>query len=455
MNPGPSLLAPWLARQRWFAGKTRRIAGLEIEDRVRVDDAVLLVARVRLDDGTLDRYALPLAEAASPVDALDGGAYAVALYTLIGRAARVRGERGEIAGVPTRVFPADATVGTARRIGGEQSNTSVALGDTALLKHFRRLVPGPNPEQEITRFLTEQARFPHAPRLYGHVEYRTAGGESCTLAVAHDLVRDAVDGWSWVLLELSRALGAGDAATFLAAAEPTLAALEQLGGVTAALHLALASGSTAASVDRDFAPEPVGAADVARWSEGIRRQLDDARAALHGVALPDTPGVADGLRALLGTMKVRHHGDFHLGQTLYRPARGEWFVIDFEGEPLRPIAERRQKHAALRDVAGLLRSIDYAAVAAAPNPGDARTRAWERAAGSRYLAGYRRRVAAAPFVPAGDDAFARALAAFVVEKAAYEIVYEANHRPDWVRIPVEGLTRAASAITGRTSAGAA
>ena len=443
--PSVDALAAWVAQQRWFAGKTARIRELTIDDRVPIGNDVLLVVGVLLDDGSIHRYAIPLAAGATPHDALADDSYARALFDLIGGADRRRGERGEIAGVPTRAFPS-RPITTVRRIGGEQSNTSVALGDVAVLKHFRRLAPGTNPEEEITRFLTERARFPHAPRLFGHVEYRH-GSATYTLAVAQELATEAEDGWSWMLGALRGALdGASDGAAFLEAAEPTLSALERLGEVTAELHRALASDTT----DPDFAPEPIVEADVARWRDGIRRQVDEARAATPGVALPEIPALTETLRSLLGSVRIRHHGDFHLGQTLYRPRSGEWLVIDFEGEPLRPITERRAKHTPLRDVAGLLRSIDYAAVSS--GSGDARVRHWERAASRRYLEGYRRRAAGAPFVPRSEAAFAQAVAAFVLEKAAYEIVYEARHRPEWVRIPLEGLTRAASALTSSSAA---
>ncbi|MBI1734129.1 MAG: sugar phosphotransferase [Candidatus Rokubacteria bacterium] len=443
--PPSDALAAWVAGQRWFAGKTRRIVGVETEDRIAVGTATLTLVRVRLDGGGDDRYAIPLAPGADIADALDDGAYAPALFALIRGGGRLGGEHGELVGVPTRACPADAGPLAARRLGGEQSNTSVALGDVALLKHFRRVAAGPHPDQEVTGFLTERTAFAHAPRLYGHLEYRAADGNTIVLAVAHELVRDAEDGWAWTLAEARRAL-AGERA-----AEPGLAALERLGAVTAELHVALASGAH----EPAFVPEPVGPADVARWTDAVRRQLDAARAALRGQRLPEVPDVAAGLGGLVGTVKTRHHGDYHLGQTLYRPASGAWMVIDFEGEPLRPIHERRQKHAPLRDVAGMLRSIDYAAVAVAAAPDDARARAWERAAAARFLTGYRRGASGAPFVPASEAAFTRAVAAFVVEKAAYEIVYEASHRPDWIRIPVEGLARAAGAITGARSAGAA
>jgi maltose alpha-D-glucosyltransferase/alpha-amylase len=444
-TPRSEALAAWLASQRWFAGKTRRIVSVAIDDRVAVGAATLAIVRARLDDGSDDRYAVPLGPGGGIADALDGDSYGPALFALIRDRGRLAGTQGELVGAPTRACPPQTGAAlTSRRIGGEQSNTSVALGGVALLKHFRRLAVGPNPDQEVTRFLTERTSFAHAPRLYGHAEYRGADGV-ITLAVAYELVRDAEDGWAWITHEARRALADERVA------EPGLSALERLGGVTAALHAALASDPH----EPGFAPEPVGPADVARWTEAVRRQLDAARAALGGQPLPDVPGVGGGLGALVGTVKMRHHGDYHLGQTLYRPATGTWVVIDFEGEPLRPIEERRQKHAALRDVAGMLRSIDYAAVSVAPSPDHPRARAWEQAAAARFLAGYRRGASGAAFAPAGEAAFGRAVAAFVVEKAAYEIVYEASHRPDWIGIPLAGLARAAAAIRATRSAGAA
>ena len=168
----------------------------------------------------------------------------------------------------------------------------------------------------------------------------------------------------------------------------------------------------------------------------MQRQLDAARAALGG-RLPD--GVPDrldatGLGGLVGTVKLRHHGDFHLGQTLAVRDGEDFALIDFEGEPLRPLAERRRKHTPLRDVAGLLRSLGYAAASApAPHP------AGRPRPGRRSSTAYRAAAGAAPFVPAAGTSLTRALAVLEVEKAAYEVVYEANNRPDWVAIPVRGL----------------
>jgi len=254
------------------------------------------------------------------------------------------------------------------------------------------------------------------------------------LAIAQELVADARDGWRWLLDRLT----AGDAA---------LAPLRTLGRRTAELHLALAADPG----EPAFAPERITAADIATWTEAVQRQLDAARAALGGRWPAGGPARIDaaGLAGLVGAAKLRHHGDFHLGQTLAVGDGADFAIIDFEGEPLRPLAERRRKHTPLRDVAGLLRSLGYAAASAPARPG------WEAAARDAFVAAYREAAGAAPFLPAGDAAFTRALAVLEVEKAAYEIVYEANNRPDWVAIPVRGLVSATEALRSGRAAGAA
>jgi predicted trehalose synthase len=331
----------------------------------------------------------------------------------------------------TRAFPAGlAGDAAARRLTGEQSNTSIVFGDALILKHFRRLAAGPNPDVEITRFLTERTGFRHTPRLCGSLEYRDGAG-AWALAMAQELVRDARDGWRWLLERLA----GGDAA---------LGPLHGLGRRTAELHLALGSDPH----DPAFAPEVITPADVEAWTEAVQRQLEAARTALGG-ALPD--GVparieAAGLGPLAGATKQRHHGDFHLGQTLIGRGGAEVAIIDFEGEPLRPLAERRRKHTPLRDVAGLLRSIDYAAMATRPAGLEDWAAAWQAEGARLVTAAYRRAVTGAGFVPGADNAFTRALAVLELEKAAYEVLYEANHRPAWVAIPKVGLLRAASCL---------
>jgi len=437
-TPRSDVLAGWLAGRRWFAAKTRRVAGVAVEDEIPLASGTLAVVRVALEGGGEDRYAVPLlpGDDVRVADALEDAAFCRGLLALIGSGGAAPGRRGEVRGVPASSFPRALPADTpARRLGGEQSNTSVAFGDRVVLKHFRRLAEGPNPEEEMTRFLSERAAFPHTPRLFGHLEYR-AGGAVTTLAVAQELVPGARDGWEWTLEALADP----------SRRRSTLAVLERLGAVTGALHRALAAGD-----DPAFAPEPIGDADIAAWARDVRAQLAAAAAAAGDAGLAADLAIEAGLRGLAGGAKIRHHGDFHLGQTLCREATGEVFVIDFEGEPLRPLAERRRKHCPLRDVAGMLRSIDYAAATAAGGGAAAWAESWRADAAARFVGAYRAATRGAPFAPAEETAFTRAVAVFVVEKAAYEVVYEANNRPDWIAIPRRGLLSASAAL-GRAAA---
>jgi predicted trehalose synthase len=418
-KPPPSELAAWLAGQRWFASKTRRIESVAIADRVPVGDGAVAIVDVTLDDGGRERYAVPLLPGGGVRDALDDGSFCRALLGVMAGHARAAGEGGALVGSWTGAVPAPDADASVSRLKGEQSNTSVTFGAVLIVKHFRKLTDGMNPELEITRFLTEHAHFTHTPRLAGALEYHAADGGRAVLAVAQELVAGARDGWRWLL----ERLGAGD---------PARAALRRLGERTAALHLALAAPTD----DPAFAAEPIARADLAAWREAIRRQVEAARAALGGRPLPDVTDALDGLAGLAGRAKLRHHGDYHLGQTL-RVAGDDFMIIDFEGEPLRPLEERRRKHTPLRDVAGMLRSLNYAAVSA-------RTETLEPEMRREFLAGYAAAAGDAPFLPPSAEDVTRAVAVFELEKAAYEIVYEANNRPQWVEIPVRAFIRATS-----------
>jgi maltose alpha-D-glucosyltransferase/alpha-amylase len=342
-----------------------------------------------------------------------------------------------------------------RRLPADQSNTSVLFGRALILKFFRRHVPGINPEVEIGRFLTAGEAFPGTPRLAGQLEYQGSAGPAA-VAIVQEFVDGARDGWEWILEQLAvfytearTARRSPSAERVADLAAPSLAALRRLGEQTAELHRALAADPR----DPAFAPAPITGDDVEAWSAAIRSQIETARAVLGGDGpLAGVPEAAGGLGSLLGRHKIRHHGDFHLGQTLFRPSTGEFVIIDFEGEPARPLEERRRKHAAARDAAGLLRSLDYAAAVAARRDGGDDLAAWRDGwtaeAERAYLAGYRATAADAAFVPATDSGFRAALAAFELEKAAYEVVYEANHRPDWRDIPRRGLLRAAARLRG-------
>jgi len=425
-----------MTRQRWFAAKARRIAATRVDDRLVVGDARLDVLRVTMDDGTEDRYVVALGPGPGLVDAFEAPGFCHTLLRLVERAETVRGERGTLVGLPSSAFPADLSAEAAvRRVHGEQSNTSIVFGTALIAKHFRRLVDGVNPELDITRFLTEHTVFRNAPRLAGALEYRDGRGGAATLAVAHELVRDGRDGWQWLLERLA----AGDGG---------LDALRRLGRRTAELHRALATPTA----DPAFGAEPIDRDDVAAWATALERQVRAAQAAAPRHALPGVPaGAGRAFAGLVGLAKTRHHGDFHLGQTLAVRDGDDFVLIDFEGEPLRPLAERRRKHTPLRDVAGMLRSFAYAAATTTRSGRD--VGGWETAARAAFVEGYRAAAGAVAFLPASEAAFAHAVAALELEKAAYEVVYEANNRPDWLEIPVRGVISATASLA--RAAGAA
>ena len=434
-TPPSERLVEWLGHQRWFATKTRRIENLTILDVLPLASAAIAIVGVGLAGGAVDRYVVALgrgarAATAEIADGFDDPVFSRALFDVIGHGRRVEGESGVLKAVPTTSFPASLAPGLpVQRVGGEQSNTSVVFGDVAIMKTFRRLADGLNPEAEMTRFLTEHARFAHSPRLFGQLEYRDREGSAATLTVLQEFIPGARDGWAWLLDELR----AGRAA---------LDAIRRLGEVTGRLHLALAG-----SPDHpDFAPETITDADLTTWDSEVHDQLERARTALGDAhAVPPWPDLTEALAGLRGLQKIRHHGDLHFGQTLRR-ADGDWVIIDFEGEPLRSLAERRRKHTPLRDVAGIVRSLAYGAASVQPAGGETWLDRWQRDSAAAFVAGYCAVTAGAGFTPASEAAFRRALAVFEVEKAAYEIVYEANHRPDWIAIPRRGLVSAAARL---------
>jgi maltose alpha-D-glucosyltransferase/alpha-amylase len=292
------------------------------------------------------------------------------------------------------------------------------------------------------------------PPLAGGIEYVPAAGEATTLGLLQRFVPSRGDGWSWVLGQLREPhpTEPDDAS------EHVVRELSRLGVVTAALHGALASDRS----DRAFAPDPLTTADATGWGE---RVADDVRRTCAAVrarvgALPRE--VANDARTLLAAegilsararelralgaeqcAKIRIHGDYHLGQTL-RTDSG-FIILDFEGEPARPVAERRRKQCVLVDVAGMLRSLDYAvhtALSPAGAPSQAGER-WVRRASASFLEGYLDEIARVParLLPASPAAFSRALAVFELDRALYEVRYELDNRPAWLGIPLRGLAR--------------
>jgi maltose alpha-D-glucosyltransferase / alpha-amylase len=357
-------------------------------------------------------------------------------------------------------------------LSAEQSNSSLTIGDAVMLKLFRRISAGEHPEAEMGRYLTVSG-FAHAPRLLGEIVRIAADGSRFSLAVAQGFVRNQGDAWSWTLDQLTRAVdalgtqeGTGNPQADVLADCEAIAAT--IGRRLGEMHNVLVQPTT----EESFSPEMAAEKDVVNW--GRRAELT-LTAALDTVA--DRPNwdrdedkshAADLLRlrkslaaavrklarAGKGSSMSRIHGDFHLGQMLV--ASGDVSIIDFEGEPARPLNERRAKDSPLRDVAGLLRSIDYAAatlidrkgagaVPVAAEQRDEVVELFRRRASSAFLNEYR-----AAFKSASDPKQPKLLDLFLIEKAAYEIVYEARNRPAWIGVPLTGLWALATRILGKS-----
>jgi len=304
-----------------------------------------------------------------------------------------------------------------------------------ILKLFRRLQFGPNPDVEVGIFLTEQSQFRGTPAVVGSIDYLSPDGAMASLALLQRFERNRGDAWTTTLRRLTAVLDGGDGSE-------SVEAMARLGQTTADLHVALAHGSG------DFSAEPIRDSDVAQWRQAIVDEVQsavDALSRLRHIAL-DTDALlrrADGIAVLKGAHKIRHHGDYHLGQVLERDD-GSFVIIDFEGEPSKPLAQRREKRSPLRDVAGMLRSFDYARHAAlrASDPTDPerirRAHAWYVGVREAFLGTYLGAVRGeAPMLLTGD--MRAPLAALELEKAAYETLYELNNRPDWLPIPLAAL----------------
>lgn len=336
----------------------------------------------------------------------------------------------------------------ARPVGGDQSNTSVAVGGTHMAKVLRRLRTGPHPEVEVGRHLAAvtaddpDLRLPVAA-LAGWWDLAPApddtddGDDVTVLGVVHELVPGALDGWSLAL----SALGA-DPGGFLER-------LHDLGRAVARLHGALARVTPGSEKTSSFGVIPLGPGAVAATATGVETALagqadhDALPPVLVQAVVERVRGLAADLPAETGPA-IRDHGDLHLGQTVVGP--DGWVVLDFEGEPARPLAERRERHSPLRDVAGLLRSLSYAAETVRRAGTSRLTEGWEAAARAAVLDGYLGTVDPSLLAPSSTTVL-DLLALFELEKAVYEVGYELAHRPDWVGLPLAGLARAIGGVT--------
>jgi maltose alpha-D-glucosyltransferase/alpha-amylase len=502
-------LPSYLARRRWFASKDEKIEAIKLSMAEPISsnaiDLILTELEVTLSRRT-EHYLLPLAIAweddlpdalpqqlalarvrrgrrvgfltdAFAVDALPIVVLrALALSAVRSLASTVRSlANGEIRFIPTArlaeiEFPLKPEI---RRLSAEQSNSSLIIDDLAVFKLVRRVLPGIHPEAEMGRYLTESG-FSNTAPLLGEVTRFDREGTPHTLVLVQGFLRNQGDGWTWTLDYLSRVLNSAAVVDPEAQLEDITDALTGYGNFAAAIGRRLAEMHAVLATptnNPDFAPETASAADGAAWADAVRRQLDIALGALGGVAeWPDEESKAAAAsldlhsktlkravgrlaKAGAGTLKTRIHGDFHLGQVLV--SSSDAYIIDFEGEPARPLGERRAKSSPLRDVAGLLRSFDYAVAVASGRAEGPAQRAPGKAevldrfaanASQAFLAAYQAVDAESPRRWPTEASEADLLDLFLIEKAAYEICYEAANRPAWISVPLHGLARIAARI---------
>jgi maltose alpha-D-glucosyltransferase/alpha-amylase len=382
---------------------------------------------------------------------------------------------------------ASPNVETVKLISTEQSNTSVVYNDSLILKCFRKLSAGKNPDFEIPYFLTAHTNFTHVPKLAGYIEYDRDQSETFSMGVLQDFIHNIGDGYNYSLNQLRNffqelevallngtALNLNEEARTAQAstlAQPYIQAISQLGAITAELHNALASA--AAKEDPAFEPEVIQTADIELWHTSILQLIDrvistatnhlkNASASLRQQLETITKYKQDYLDVVgrlsvleqAGVNKIRYHGDYHLGQVL--KTEDSFVILDFEGEPARTLAERRAKYWPLKDVTGMLRSFSYAAstvlfeeqarleakVAASELEKWAVT--WEQLARQSFLEGYMEvahQNQGAKFLPDNPEVLQQAMDVFETEKAFYELLYEINNRPNWIAIPLTGLER--------------
>ena len=450
------VLSRWVPQQRWFAGKARDFTALRLHDAALLtadneSDIVLeVLVEVDYDDGHTERYQVPLA-AGDPsneggvgwvggihlVDATFVPAAARVLTALTHASAERLTARGDLlfgVALDDESIPLD----NPRRMSAEQSNTSIVLGDAVIYKLFRRLESGQNPDVEVTRALTE-AGFPYAPRQRGASGIRHADGSTTALGVLADFVTGGREGWALATADVGRTVhgDGGDPDIFDRIAD--------LGRAVAQMHAALARTLGSRETEPD---------DLSTWVDAMERQAVHVLQTARRRA-PDETGTIlvrwEEIRAAIDRLAeekatgplTRIHGDLHLGQVLL-DADDRWQLLDFEGEPAKPLEERRALNAPLRDVAGMLRSFDYAA--ASGSGGDLEhvpeaAAQWRDTARRRFLDAYLEAAAGTEVLPDNDASVAAQLDAFELDKAIYELGYELANRPTWIPIPVGGITR--------------
>ena len=498
------ILPDYIRTCRWFGAKARTIRSVRIAEEIPISSepnaARIWFLEVNYLEGMAENYALPVqitsGVAADQVlrtapqaviarfsrdaqfvlqDAVWDQRFREELFRTITTRQCLKGHSGELCGIAGSPLQEEETrVLESQVLSAEQSNSSMLFGNKFFVKLYRKLENGLNPDVEITRFLTERCKFPYVPEFAGAVEYRRGRGEPTVACLVQRAVQNEGDAWALTLDTVGRYYERvlAQKAELQNAATPTGAVLDDLiGGIypekakllgqrTGELHQALASDAD----DPAFAPERFNAMAQRSVYQNMRASLRRAFALLQR-KVPELPEnfrdeakeVLDAEKEILaqeqrileqhsGAAKIRIHGDYHLGQALYT---GKDFVIlDFEGEPARPLSERKLKRSALRDVTGMMRSFQYAAYSALWQPS---TRPedipflehwadlWSRQISSMFLQSYLTTTAGAVFIPEGAGELQILLKAYLLDKAVYEIGYELNHRPSWVVIPVRGI----------------
>lgn len=426
-------LPDYLQSQRWYGGKAWPVKSMQLVDHAQIPlpdgrAFTLAVIEVIYAVGTPERYLLPITpDTNDPAeDALNNDDALRALLDIIRDGKSLPSASGQLVGERIRARGADELPEKPeiRRLQVEQSNTSVVLGEKVILKIIRKLEPGVNPEHEVGRFLAMRTQFRATPTLLGALHLESATG--MTVGVLHAFVPNATDGWQHTLAAMKKG------------AQPAfLEELRSLGRRVAELHLALASDPD----DPAFAPEPLQLEDLQGWSASIIGEMGVTFAQAGTIA----PHLADLREKLMdrvrrltslepGGQKIRVHGDLHLGQVLY--AKDSWLLFDFEGEPGRAFVARRQKHSALRDVAGMLRSFVYAGATAG---GLEQNKAMIAECRKQFLDGYFEVAKTGQFLPENPQTLEVLLDVLELEKVLYEVRYELQNRPDWVQIPLQSL----------------
>jgi maltose alpha-D-glucosyltransferase / alpha-amylase len=508
------LLVTYLPRQRWFGAKSRTIKTVAVNDSALLPElnAVVVFLQLTYNDDTTDVYQLGLTittgEAAEIIRAADPASIVATVTTSAGPAIlhdaiasedarqailhlietnrELNTRNGVLVGHRSSAFAEIRGTGPlpARTGSAEQSNTSILYDAKLIMKLFRRLQPGENPDTEIGRFLTETAHFPRIAPFLGEITLRSKEGETTTVAMLQGLVENEGDGWQWTLDELSHYYDSvatlpapqdlGSEPSLLVDAPPpalarehaglSLDAASMLGRRTAEMHLALATPTRNAA----FMAECFTTADLVAEADRIDAQLNLTLEALRRGMSQLTETTADNAALFLSRrielfgrarsiasatpaeagQRIRIHGDYHLGQVLR--SHGDYVILDFEGEPARSLAARRAKQSPLKDVAGILRSFSYAAYAAhnafaQRRPDDAKNlepwaNLWQNAVSTEFLRTYQQTIHAAnpDLIPRAAQA-QLLLNAYLLEKSLYELLYELNNRPTWVRIPLAGI----------------